>query len=75
MPVVFFGEAREDARKLDAEFSESGRLKGSLHGVPISVKDSCAFLFRSSLPGSRPTSFHSSLSSLFALVWIIGKQR
>jgi hypothetical protein len=43
--IVLFGEAREDARKLDFEFSESGRLKGPLHGVPISVKDSCASPF------------------------------
>jgi Asp-tRNA(Asn)/Glu-tRNA(Gln) amidotransferase A subunit family amidase len=42
--VVFFGEAKEEARKLDAEFSETGRLKGLLHGVPISVKDSCTSL-------------------------------
>jgi Amidase len=41
--VVFFGEAIEEARRLDAEFSESGRLKGPLHGVPTSLKDLCAF--------------------------------
>ncbi|KAH9057421.1 amidase [Lactarius vividus] len=37
---VFFEEAREEARELDAEFSKTGELKGPLHGVPISVKDS-----------------------------------
>ncbi|KAI0278662.1 amidase signature domain-containing protein, partial [Russula brevipes] len=36
---VFFEQAREDARQLDAEFAETGRLKGPLHGVPISLKD------------------------------------
>ncbi|KAH9057420.1 amidase [Lactarius vividus] len=36
---VFFEEAREEARKLDAEFGKTGELKGPLHGVPISVKD------------------------------------
>jgi amidase len=41
--IVFFGEAIEEARRLDAEFAESGHLKGSLHGVPISLKDLCAF--------------------------------
>jgi len=41
---VFFEEAREEARKLDAEFAKTGELKGPLHGVPISVKDMCAFL-------------------------------
>jgi Asp-tRNA(Asn)/Glu-tRNA(Gln) amidotransferase A subunit family amidase len=41
--VVFFEEAKEDALKLDAEFAATGRLKGPLHGVPISVKDQCMF--------------------------------
>jgi Asp-tRNA(Asn)/Glu-tRNA(Gln) amidotransferase A subunit family amidase len=40
--TVFFEDAKEAARKLDAEFAETGRLKGLLHGVPISVKDQCA---------------------------------
>jgi Asp-tRNA(Asn)/Glu-tRNA(Gln) amidotransferase A subunit family amidase len=34
----------EEARKLDAEFARTGELMGPLHGVPISVKDMCAFL-------------------------------
>ena len=41
---VFFKEAREEARKLDAEFAKTGQLTGPLHGVPITVKDMCAFL-------------------------------
>jgi hypothetical protein len=45
--TVFFEDAKEYARKLDAEFAETGILKGPLHGVPISVKDQCAFLFSS----------------------------
>lgn len=36
---VFFEEAREEARELDAEFAKTGELKGPLHGVPISLKD------------------------------------
>ena len=36
---VLFEEAREEARKLDAEFAETGKLKGLLHGVPITLKD------------------------------------
>ncbi|KAI0258706.1 amidase signature domain-containing protein [Gloeopeniophorella convolvens] len=36
---VFFEQAREEARKLDAEFAETGKLRGVLHGVPVSVKD------------------------------------
>jgi len=49
---VFFEEAKEDARKLDAEFAQTGRVKGLLHGVPISVKDLCALF-----PLSEPLSF------------------
>jgi len=41
--IVFFEEAKQDARKLDDEFAATGRLKGPLHGVPISVKDQCTF--------------------------------
>ena len=41
---VFFEEAREEARKLDAEFAKTGELQGPLHGVPISAKDMCTFL-------------------------------
>ena len=52
--VVFFKEAREDARKLDIEFAENGRLKGPLHGVPISLKDSCTFRPRPRFPVSIP---------------------
>ena len=40
---MFFEEAIQDARKLDDEFAATGRLKGPLHGVPISVKDQCTF--------------------------------
>jgi Asp-tRNA(Asn)/Glu-tRNA(Gln) amidotransferase A subunit family amidase len=39
--IVFFEEAKQDARKLDDEFAATGNLKGPLHGVPISVKDQC----------------------------------
>lgn len=39
--VVLFEQARRDAKLLDKEFSETGRLKGPLHGVPVSLKDQC----------------------------------
>ena len=52
--VVFFDEAREDARRLDADFAETGCLKGPLHGVPISLKDLCALKFRPRFPVSIP---------------------
>ncbi|ORY22891.1 putative amidase [Naematelia encephala] len=36
---MFAGEALERARWLDQEFQRTGRVVGSLHGVPISIKD------------------------------------
>jgi amidase len=37
---IFFEEAIFDARALDAHFKETGKPKGPLHGLPISLKDS-----------------------------------
>lgn len=34
-----FGRALEQAQYLDKYFSETGKLIGPLHGVPVSVKD------------------------------------
>ena len=34
-----FLEARAAAKSLDVEFNRTGKLKGPLHGVPISLKD------------------------------------
>ncbi|KAL1747940.1 amidase signature domain-containing protein [Schizophyllum fasciatum] len=39
---VFFDRARTRAAELDAEFAQTKRLKGPLHGVPISVKPGAA---------------------------------
>ncbi|KAJ7074358.1 amidase [Mycena amicta] len=36
---VLFNDAQEQARRLDAEFASSKKLRGTLHGVPISIKD------------------------------------
>ncbi|THH27472.1 hypothetical protein EUX98_g6717 [Antrodiella citrinella] len=36
---VFFEEARRDAQRLDKEFAVTGKVKGPLHGVPVSFKD------------------------------------
>ncbi|EJD50428.1 amidase [Auricularia subglabra TFB-10046 SS5] len=36
---VMFDEARERARRLDAEFAKTGQVVGPLHGVPMTVKD------------------------------------
>ncbi|KAJ7180615.1 amidase [Mycena filopes] len=35
---VLFVEARQQALELDAEFASTGKLRGPLHGVPLSVK-------------------------------------
>ncbi|KDR65722.1 hypothetical protein GALMADRAFT_260127 [Galerina marginata CBS 339.88] len=36
---VMLGPARQRAIELDAEFASTNRLKGPLHGVPISIKE------------------------------------
>ncbi|KAI0763808.1 amidase signature enzyme [Trametes elegans] len=36
---VLFAEARARARALDDEFARTGKLRGPLHGVPVSFKD------------------------------------
>ncbi|TBU30666.1 hypothetical protein BD311DRAFT_185333 [Dichomitus squalens] len=39
--LVFFREARAQAKALDAEFASTGKIRGPLHGVPVSFKDVC----------------------------------
>lgn len=39
--TVLFDEAREDARALDEEYATTGKIRGPLHGVPVSFKDQC----------------------------------
>ncbi|KAI0675519.1 amidase signature enzyme [Trametes maxima] len=36
---VFFDEARACAKALDDEFARTGKVRGPLHGVPVSFKD------------------------------------
>lgn len=36
---VFFDKGRARAKELDEEFTRSGKVRGPLHGVPISIKD------------------------------------
>lgn len=36
---IFFTEAIAEARELDAYLEREGRVKGPLHGLPVSVKD------------------------------------
>ncbi|KAL6300010.1 amidase [Sparassis latifolia] len=42
---VMFADAREEARALDNEFEITKTVKGPLHGVPISFKDTCGIPF------------------------------
>jgi len=39
---IFFDRAIEDAKTLDAEYAKTGKLKGPLHGLPISLKEQIA---------------------------------
>ncbi|KAG8945601.1 hypothetical protein FRC04_000648 [Tulasnella sp. 424] len=36
---IMFAQALEEARALDAEFAQTKRIRGPLHGLPISLKD------------------------------------
>ncbi|KIO26468.1 hypothetical protein M407DRAFT_24192 [Tulasnella calospora MUT 4182] len=36
---IMFAQALEEARALDAEFARTKKIKGPLHGLPISLKD------------------------------------
>lgn len=39
MTEILFEDAIEQAKQLDTEFAETGKLKGPLHGIPITLKD------------------------------------
>lgn len=39
--LVLFAEARAQAKALDDEFTRTGKVRGPLHGVPVSFKDTC----------------------------------
>lgn len=39
--LVLFEDALNEAKALDEELEATGRLRGPLHGVPVSVKDLC----------------------------------
>jgi hypothetical protein len=40
---VMFATALIQARKLDEDFAQTGKLRGPLHGVPVSLKDQCGY--------------------------------
>jgi amidase len=39
LTVTLFDDALAAAKALDVEFAKTGKLKGPLHGVPVSLKD------------------------------------
>lgn len=39
MTEILFEDAIEQAKQLDTDFAETGKLKGPLHGIPITLKD------------------------------------
>lgn len=39
MTEILFEDAIEQAKQLDIDFAETGKLKGPLHGIPITLKD------------------------------------
>lgn len=41
MLLVLFEDARRQAAELDNEFAKTNKLRGVLHGVPMSFKDQC----------------------------------
>jgi amidase len=41
--IVLFERGRNIAKELDEEFARTKKLKGPLHGVPISFKDMCLY--------------------------------
>ena len=43
--LVLFKDAKNQAKDLDEEFSRTGKLRGPLHGVPMSFKDQCTYIY------------------------------
>ena len=41
--LVLFEQARVQAEELDREFAKTKQIRGPLHGVPVSFKDTCAW--------------------------------
>lgn len=54
---IMFEEALHQARELDEHHQATGSLKGPLHGVPISLKDTVAFKGKDSTVGVIKLSF------------------
>ncbi|KAJ5166482.1 uncharacterized protein N7482_005263 [Penicillium canariense] len=74
---VVFDEALQQAKKLDEEFSSTHKLKGPLHGVPITLKDqfdvkgvdtTLGYVGRSFKPASQDAALVKILKDMGAIV-------
>ncbi|KAF7359415.1 putative amidase PB8B6.03 [Mycena sanguinolenta] len=66
---VLFSQALERARELDVEFASTKKLRGPLHGVPISVKDQCEYYTRKFDCIKRKAPVSQSISRASTLRW------
>ena len=63
--LVFFSQARAEAQALDEEFALTGKIRGPLHGVPVSFKDICSpFLPDLKMRSATDMCFHSGCGQL-----------
>lgn len=74
-----FEEAVAAAKSLDEEFKRTGKLKGPLHGVPVSLKDnfgvagkagSVGFVGWANDPATSDSSMVALLKNLGAIVYV-----
>ncbi|EEH41340.1 acetamidase [Paracoccidioides lutzii Pb01] len=74
---VMFDEALKQARELDRSFKETGKVKGPLHGIPVSLKDqfnvkgfdtTLGYVGRSFSPAAEDATLVQILKSLGAII-------
>ncbi|CAG8116304.1 unnamed protein product [Penicillium olsonii] len=74
---ILFEDALEQARQLDLEWKETGRLKGPLHGIPITLKDqfnvkgvdtTIGYVGRSFAPATEDAALVQMLKSMGAII-------
>ncbi|KAJ5362307.1 hypothetical protein N7541_003151 [Penicillium brevicompactum] len=74
---ILFEDALEQARQLDVEFKETGRLKGPMHGIPITLKDqfnvkgvdtTLGYVGRSFAPASEDAALVQMLKGMGAVI-------
>ena len=68
-----FATALEEAKQLDEEYKSTGKLRGPLHGVPISFKDQFEIAGKDASIGfSRLVGAHGLHIAIFDLVVPVG---